>query len=65
MTKINGTKPYNPFKQGLNTYDLDWQELRIRVVGKEDNFVIYGVNKNGEVYVLNIVGPEVFIYDEK
>lgn len=57
-------KPYNPFKNGLNTYDLSWLDLCIQVVGDKDNFVIYGRHKSGEVYVLNIVGNEVFEYDE-
>lgn len=58
MTERN--KPYNPFYNGINTYDIDWAEVTLQVVGDKDNFVIYGRRKDGSVIVLNIIGPEVY-----
>lgn len=56
--------PYNPFKQGLELYDVNWQDVRLQVVGDKDNFVIYGRQKDGDLIVLNVVGNEVYSDDE-
>lgn len=56
----NRNKAYNPFEHGVELHDINWTDVRLQVVGEKDNFVLYGRTKSGGVYVLNIVGNEVF-----
>ena len=55
-------KPYCPFEHGYKTFDLNWLDVRLEVIGDEDAYVINAITEDNGVITLNMKGD--VIYDE-
>lgn len=48
-------KPYNPFQNGMEKWDIDWSVGTVRVIDDGNFAVIVLEEKDGRLIVLNIV----------